>query len=391
MAPTSSDALQQSSVNAEPWSAVSGTAIRALATFKVSGIYARSQQSSSDTGTNTLVDDDLADTRSIISRTGSIQGQVAKRLKLFRSRSCDDSSLRAPATLPGRSFGKRYLDTAQRRARSATLDFVDDIRKALHEEYALRTTPAWDGTTIQGSPTTGSPTLSSTTLNDDSDLCDPFWDASTLGSINANAVIHTNEPLQTFPPEEELDLELLRLSQEKSHAAQTTCVFCDCVFSGPDHRQMAIDHILNHRQTGTQSPETVKQRTMSPVRLAKTANEVRSEWLTLDPLKATEIRSEAPLLSSSRMSRIDLDLLGIGSWCPEEYWIREEAARPIIAAVVITDDIHMVREPDLKSLLDTVLTHSRGDGPEADPERINDLFNGLDVVTEDLSCRLSVP
>jgi hypothetical protein len=261
---------------------------------------------------------------------------------------------------------------------------VDDIRKALHGEHALRA-PAWDGTTIQGSPTTASPTLSSTTLNDDFELCDPFWDSSTLGSVNANAVIHTNEPLQPLPLEAELDLELLRLSQEKSHTAETSCAFCDCVFSGPEHRQMAIDHILNHRRTITASPETVKQLAMNSLGLAKISNEARSELLVLAPLKATEIRSEAPLLSSSRMSRIDLDLLGVGSW------IREEAARPIIAAVVLIDDTETVREPDTKALLDTVLTISRGDGPEADPERINDLFNGLDVVVEDLSRRLSVP
>lgn len=378
--------LQQSSVNAESWSAVSDTTTRTLATFKAPRIYAESQQCSSDT--NTFVDDDLAETRSTISHAGRIRGGIAKRSRFFRSQSCDDLSLRAPSILPECSFGKYYINTAKGRARTATLDFVDDIRKALREDHALRTTPDWDCTSIQGSSTTGSPTLSSLTLNDDEDLCDHFWDGSTLGSINANDLIHTTESLRIAPLEEELDLELLRLTQEKSHTANTTCAICGSVFSGPDHRQMSIHHILNVHHTISSSPATFKQQTFSPRRLVKTLDKAESKWVTPDPLNTIDDRSEARILSSSRRSQIDLDLFGVGAWFEEECWIREEAARPIITAVVLIDDTQTVHEPDPKALLDTVLTLSRGDGPEADPERINDLFNGLDVVVEDLSRRL---
>jgi hypothetical protein len=379
--PISSDSLQQSSVNSELWPAVSGTATRTLAAFKAPRFYASSQQSSSDTGINTLVDNDLAETRSTISHTGRICRRVAKRSKLFRSQSCDDRSLRSTSIPPACSFGKHYLDAEQCRARCATLGFVDDIRKALREGQALLPTPAWDGTTIQDSSSAGSRTLFSATLNDDGDGCDSFWDGSTLGSINANAAIHTTESPRKPPLEEELDLELLRLAQEKPHTADTACAFCGSVFSGPDHRQMCIHHILNVHHTIANSPATVKQ---------KTPEKVESKWLSLEPSETMESRGDAPLLSSSHISQIDLDLLGVGTWCSEEYWIRREAARPIIAAVVLTDDTYMVRQPNAKDLLDTILTLSRGGGPEADTERINDLFNGLDVVVEDLSRRLSV-
>ncbi|EAT79794.1 hypothetical protein SNOG_12994 [Parastagonospora nodorum SN15] len=385
--PISSDSLQQSSVNPELWSAVSDTATQTLAAFKAPRFYASSQQSSSDTGTNTFVDDDLAETRSTISHTVRTRRGVAKRSKLFRSQSCDDLILRSPSILPECSFGKHYLDTAQKRARRAILDFVDDIRKALPEGHALRITPALDGTTIQDSSSTRSRSLSGATLNDDLDTSDLFWDGSTLGSVNANAVTNATELFQISPLEEELDLELLRLSQEKSHTADTACAFCGSVFSGPDQRQMCIHHILNVHHTIANSPATVKQQALSPRRLTKTPDKVGSKWLSVDPSETMESRSDAPLLSSSHLSRIDLDLLGVGAWCLEEDWIRLDAARPIIAGVVLTDDIQMVRQPNAKDLLDTILTLSRRDGPEADTERINDLFNGLDVVVEDLSRR----
>ncbi|KAH3944953.1 hypothetical protein HBH98_144490 [Parastagonospora nodorum] len=385
--PISSDYLQQSSVNPELWSAVSDTATRTLAAFKAPRFYASSQQSSSDTGTNTFVDDDLAETRSTISHTVRTRRGVAKRSKLFRSQSCDDLILRSPSILPECSFGKHYLDTAQKRARRAILDFVDDIRKALPEGHALRITPALDGTTIQDSSSTRSRSLSGATLNDDLDTSYLFWDGSTLGSVNANAVTNATELFQISPLEEELDLELLRLSQEKSHTADTACAFCGSVFSGPDQRQMCIHHILNVHHTIANSPATVKQQALSPRRLTKTPDKVGSKWLSVDPSETMESRSDAPLLSSSHLSRIDLDLLGVGAWCLEEDWIRLDAARPIIAGVVLTDDIQMMRQPNAKDLLDTILTLSRRDGPEADTERINDLFNGLDVVVEDLSRR----
>jgi hypothetical protein len=394
------DLLQSSCAHAEPWSAVNGTPTRAFLKSRAPRSYATSERGSFGSNTSTFFDDDLAETRSAPSLAVSTRGASNKLSTLIKSRSCDDLSLQISSFSRHDSFGEHNFDRVQKKARSACLEFVDDIRKALYQRPTFLRTPSWDGTTARGSSSTGSRTLVGVALDDDiQSYAESTYGGSTL---LPSEVADTDAPilmtsgfiakpaplLDSTPLEDDIDRELLRLSQEKSHSALISCAFCASMFYGTDRQQKCIDHILEAHQTVEESPVSLKHPALYPNELTKLSVDVKEKRPSTNPSKIIDFASNAAVRPVDLSCRMAYDLFAIGSWCQDELWIQREAARPITAAVVLTGNTQPAHVPDTKALLDTIVSLSSSIDSEAGSDKVNDLFNGLDLVVEDLARRL---
>ncbi|KAL5114889.1 hypothetical protein ACEQ8H_007207 [Pleosporales sp. CAS-2024a] len=273
-------------------------------------------------------------------------------------------NLLAPLSTRDNVVAQRAND--QETARAATLEIVNDITKMLSMVLP------WSGARVQPSLSAQSHTLVDFNVCDETD---DFSDLSSQSTFADTGLLDADLTELPVPTEEALDQELLRLSQENSETANTQCTFCKTDFDGPKHRQDCINHVLQTHQIRLDAPIVLKQQ--DPQNQAFSKHENKGIKHFTKPVKIGDL-SNIPSLRY--IKDLEYELFAIGAWYPAE--------QPLTAAVVLTNNPRSEQRPDAKTLTDTIMSLASKTASEADGERINDFFNGLDIVIEDLSRRL---
>lgn len=126
--------------------------------------------------------------------------------------------------------------------------------------------------------------------------------------------------------------------------------------------------------------------------------------LSMDSDRATQRSSFDPSIahpSSSRTSEwarakllqlpVEFYLKAIGMQWIDELRMRQQIITPMPLAVHVTHDIdhhNRVDYPELKALLSRIMSRVDSPNSRSNPEKLNDFFNGFDLVAEDLLNRL---
>jgi hypothetical protein len=92
-----------------------------------------------------------------------------------------------------------------------------------------------------------------------------------------------------------------------------------------------------------------------------------------------------PFRLSEYQLRLAMDLNAIGTKWHDELRFRKEASRPTIVAA---SQINGANRQNPEVLLERILHLVKSSNSKADPEKLNDFLNGLDLVAEDLLQRL---
>jgi hypothetical protein len=170
------------------------------------------------------------------------------------------------------------------------------------------------------------------------------------------------------------------------------CAFCGSTFTGQDHRQEVINHTQDKHLTAasTLSLGAKVCPMISPSILPK-ASDVATKKSSLNPsgrCLPCESTLSWPNLHHLRHS---IDFKGIGARWMDELRPRQHKSSPehLIARVAHTTnhfshDTHL----DSKVLLDRITSRLNSADGRSNTEKLNDFFNGFDLVAEDLSHRL---
>ncbi|KAF2821321.1 hypothetical protein CC86DRAFT_458998 [Ophiobolus disseminans] len=172
-------------------------------------------------------------------------------------------------------------------------------------------------------------------------------------------------------------------------AASTICAFCASSFSGPNHRQKAIDHTrsvhlpsLKLSKAGNASAKQYSQRYTALSQATTNGNPAIQSAASSNVGQAQESRSGFP-------SQLQLanDLRAIGAQWQDEIASKVMATKKMSPARQIQQwangtSVANVRDPEI--LLGRAQALVYTSSAALSPERRNDFFNGLDLIARDL-------
>jgi hypothetical protein len=367
--------------------------------------YAKTEAPSVSSGGSTIIDDNLAGRSSTSAHAGRIQGVTKKCSSLVKSQSCDDIRSRTSSIVRYQAVFKHGISRDRKKPRSTSSSHADNINKALHQSSTSRIIPTWNNSTLQNMSNTSSYTLVDLATEDiieNIEIEDTF-EGSTLG-FTSEVEKYSISPWEDEPasmsaplsnlllPENVIGLDLLTLSHKKSTPSRIRCAFCDFTFSGPHRKQKVIDHVIEAHHVVLGASAATKQLNAHTKGLAKFPDHVTFGLHTevSPPTEPSSVKIlEQDLGNASQFAN---DLSAIGTKWQDDLRMRRRASGPMTVAVVLTSDTHHTPGlQDPKALLNTILSLVNDSDSEVDPEKANDLFNGLDLIVEDLSHRLLVP
>jgi hypothetical protein len=342
---------------------------------------------------NAPYDDDLAETRSAPSGGHRSLEVATEHFTLSRSRSGDDLNLETSSRLQTQPLVEHRNDTSA--------DEADDIDDAMYQRFTLSHVPSWGDTTYQDASTTSLHTLVDVPSDEELDVrreeaaCveDDQISAPTIEEYASNLLKHeiATRIFQLFNPSPfftRTDEALPTRLQEDSQSGQSTCAFCGSDFTGLDHKQKSIDHIrathLNDRSisTAVKCVDPHPRRLLKPPQFAVNKKNFTALQLELPPSRIVAL---CPMHHRLQMSD---NLTAIGTKWQDELHTRRRAARHIPVSVNSNGSTQSALQHDRKALLYMILALVNCSDAGVNPEEVNDLFNGLDLVIEDLLRRL---
>lgn len=172
--------------------------------------------------------------------------------------------------------------------------------------------------------------------------------------------------------------------QRDRKTCATVCVCCGSVFSGPRHRIQTLDHIqLVHIVPGfgLKSPVTPKpqDKVYSNFDGSFKNNTFTNASLTSD-------RGKASLIWQDQLRHeLSCDLKDVGTKWYDETRSRRARVESFTVATVLVESTRSSSHPDSDILMNQIRTLVNSKDAEVDPERINDFFNGLEIVAQDLA------
>jgi hypothetical protein len=338
---------------------------------------------------NAPYDNDLAETRSAPSGGHRSLEAGTEHFTLSRSRSGDNLNLETSSRLQTQPLVEYRNDTSANE--------VDDIDDAMYQRFTLSHVPSWGDTTYQDTSTTSLHTLVGVPSNGELNIrreeaaCVEGYaiPAPTIEEYAKNPLTHeiATRIFRLFNPSPFLtrtDEALSTHFQENSQAGQSICAFCGSDFTGLDHKQKSIDHIrathLNDRSisTAVKCVDPHPMRLSKPPQLAVNKKNFTALQLGLPPSRVVAL---CPMHHKLQMPD---NLTAIGTKWQDELRARRRATRHIPASVNSNGSTQSALQHDRKALLYTILKLVNCSGAGVNPEKINDLFNGLDLVIEDL-------
>lgn len=199
--------------------------------------------------------------------------------------------------------------------------------------------------------------------------------------------------------DEDIDIRLLQhqniISREHRHiglphtgihreriTCATICAFCGSIFSGPCHKVQALDHIqLKHLLHETDPKDPVLCRTQAKLcdKPQHTKSEAwRSSGLPPGPDKVPSIWQD--------QLRHDLtsDLKNVGTKWQDEARSPRGLVDSFTVAMAMAESSRSSYHPDPQTLMNRIQSLFNTRDGDVHSERINDFFNGLEVVAHDL-------
>jgi hypothetical protein len=170
--------------------------------------------------------------------------------------------------------------------------------------------------------------------------------------------------------------------RREHRACATICAFCGSIFSGPCHKVQALDHIqLKHllHETGLKSLGVGKTQARLCDKSEHSQTKTwRSSCLPPGPDKVPPIWQD--------QLRLDLasDLKNVGTKWQDEARLQRGVLDSFTLAMAMAESSRSSHRPDPKALMKRIKSLVNTRDEDFDSERINDFFNGLEVVAHDL-------
>jgi hypothetical protein len=345
--------------------------------------YATAQHNS-----NAAFDDTLAETRSAPSGGYSSLEVATEHYTLSRSRSGDNLNCGTYSYRPTQSLVVHRHDASADTPHAANSDPMNDIDEAMYQRFTLSHVPSWGDTTYHDVSTIE--TLVDEELMEreekasydkDEPLSAPKIEEHASHPLKheiATKIFHLFDPSQ-FPTRGD-DAPGTHL-QEDLQSVQSTCPFCGSDFTGPDHKQKSIDHIQAAHLIDRSISTAVKDVDRYPMRLPKLPGlAVTKKNITALQSGRPRARVVAVCPMHHRLQLPD-NLTAIGTKWQDELHAQRRATRHLPGSKGNTQGN---LQQDRKTLLHMIVALVNGSDNGVNPEKINDLFNGLDLVIEDL-------
>ncbi|CAO2649633.1 Nn.00g070180.m01.CDS01 [Neocucurbitaria sp. VM-36] len=355
-------------------------------------------QRSSSSKSNTIVDDEIneamAESWSAPTHVGSDREATSGCFTLQTSPSLVNPATQASSSLHSRTVVDSSFSSVMAESWSAST-FAESTRKATADERHL-SLPANNETPKETYPVPNNELqLSSTPPKADLEKLET--ECVIKGSGQSSERSTSQCPLGDHLKRMGKDSPFTRwLMEDPSQApwtiyhlrtSGTVCSFCGSSYTGPDHKQKAIDHTREMHLTPQGLPVAGKARAILHPKGPQDISRAGTAQASVTP-STTYFRSGAGLCwPAGHPLKLASDLNAIGTKWQDELSLRTRATKVKSLSSCIGSYSHEHHPTDPKVLLYSILSILNTSDSGFDSERANDFFNGLDLVADDLKHR----